>query len=62
LTQGLDEDGGGTLTREELQPLAQVNVESLHKFGFFTHLGLTDVDEVYGAQAESSTLWLSSAS
>lgn len=35
-TQGLDVDGDGKLTREELQPLAQVNVESLKEFGFFT--------------------------
>lgn len=57
-TQGLDEDGDGTLTREELQPLAQVNVESLHEFEFFTYLGLTDVDEVYGAFGEPVDYWL----
>ncbi|WP_256375656.1 hypothetical protein [Chelativorans sp. J32] len=34
-----------------MQPLAQVNVESLHTFEFFTFLGLTDVDEVYGPQS-----------
>ena len=37
-TMGLDEDGNGVLTREELQPLAEVNVESLSEFGFFTFL------------------------
>lgn len=57
-TQGLDEDGDGILTRDELQPLAQVNVESLHEFEFFTYLGLTDVDEVYGAFAEPVDYWL----
>jgi len=36
--QGLDEDGDGALTREELQPLAQVNVESLSEYDFFTFL------------------------
>lgn len=50
--QGLDQDGGSTLTREELQPLAPFNVGSLHKFEFFTYLGPTDVDDMYGAQAE----------
>lgn len=36
--QGLDGDGDGTLTDEELAPLAKVNVESLQEFGFFTYL------------------------
>jgi len=35
-TQGLDANGDGKLTREELQPLAEVNVTSLKEFGFFT--------------------------
>jgi hypothetical protein len=52
------------LTLEELQPLAQADVESLHMFEFFTCLGLTEVDEVYGVQAGSRkhALWFSSAS
>ena len=37
-SQGLDEDGDGALTREELQPLAQINVESLSEYDFFTFL------------------------
>jgi ABC-type uncharacterized transport system substrate-binding protein len=36
-TQGLDQKTKGEFTREELQPLAQVNVESLKEFDFFTH-------------------------
>ncbi|MCA1243639.1 DUF1007 family protein [Stappia stellulata] len=36
--QGLDANGDGELTREELQPLAQINVESLAEFDFFTFL------------------------
>ena len=35
-TQGLDKDGDGKLSREELQPLAQTNVESLKEFEYFT--------------------------
>lgn len=35
-SQGLDTDGDGKLSREELQPLAQTNVESLREFGYFT--------------------------
>ena len=36
--QGLDADGDGKLSHEELQPLAKVNVESLKEYDFFTFL------------------------
>jgi ABC-type uncharacterized transport system substrate-binding protein len=36
--QGLDADGDNQLSDAELQPLAEVNVESLAEFGFFTSL------------------------
>lgn len=36
--QGLDENGDGELSREELQPLAEVNVQSLKDFEYFTYL------------------------
>lgn len=35
-TQGLDADKDGKLSREELQPLAQTNVDSLKEFDYFT--------------------------
>jgi ABC-type uncharacterized transport system substrate-binding protein len=35
-TQGLDTDGDGILTVEELKPLAKVNVDSLKDFDYFT--------------------------
>ena len=35
-TQGLDSKQKGVFTREELQPLAKVNVESLKEYDFFT--------------------------
>jgi ABC-type uncharacterized transport system substrate-binding protein len=35
-TQGLDAKAKGEFTREELAPLAQVNVESLKDFDYFT--------------------------
>jgi ABC-type uncharacterized transport system substrate-binding protein len=36
-TQGLESKKKGEFTREELQPLAQVNVESLKEYEFFTY-------------------------
>lgn len=36
--QGLDTNGDGDLSDEELQPLAKVNVESLKDFHYFTRL------------------------
>src|SRR5579871_519958 len=36
--QGLDANGSGQLTREELKPLADVNMKSLAEFKFFTFL------------------------
>ncbi|MCO4055545.1 MAG: DUF1007 family protein [Bosea sp.] len=34
--QGLDKNNDGKLSADELQELAQINVESLHEFDFFT--------------------------
>jgi ABC-type uncharacterized transport system substrate-binding protein len=34
--QGIETKAKGVYSREELEPLAQTNVESLHEFGFFT--------------------------
>ncbi len=36
-TQGLESDGKGGFTARALQPLAQVNVESLKEFDYFTY-------------------------
>lgn len=41
--QGLDANSDGVLTRDELQPLAQTNVESLEVYGFFTTLRLAGI-------------------
>ncbi len=37
-TQGLDADGDGNLTIEELKPLAKVNIDSLKDYDYFTFL------------------------
>lgn len=40
--QGLDKDGDGAYSAEELKPLAQVNVESLKEFDYFTFVHFGD--------------------
>ncbi len=42
--QGLDADGDGVYTKEELAPLAKVNVESLKEFDYFTFVRLAEDD------------------
>lgn len=39
--QGLDTDGDGKYSREELEPLAKVNMDSLREFEFFTFAKLS---------------------
>ncbi len=43
--QGLDANGDGVYSKEELQPLAQVNVESLKDFDYFTFVHFNDDDK-----------------
>lgn len=38
--QGLDTDGDGVYSKEELEPLAKVNVDSLKEFDYFTFVRL----------------------
>jgi ABC-type uncharacterized transport system substrate-binding protein len=40
--QGLDADGDGKYSREELKELAQVNIDGLKEFDYFTHAKLGD--------------------
>lgn len=53
--QGLDTDGDGAYTREELAPLAQINVESLSEFDFFTFLWAGDYEAGF---SEPRDYWL----
>ena len=41
-SQGLDADGDGRLTAEELAPLAEVNVESMADYAWFTYVTAGD--------------------
>lgn len=42
--QGLDADGDGVYSKEELDPLAKVNVESLTEFAYFTFVRVAGDD------------------
>ena len=52
--QGLDTDGDGAYSQAELQPLAQVNVESLADYDFFTTVAVGDYEAGYGAPRDYS--------
>jgi ABC-type uncharacterized transport system substrate-binding protein len=56
-TQGLDIDGDGKFTVEELKPLADVNVESLAEFGYFTFLMAGDKDVDFAKPTEYWLQW-----
>lgn len=53
--QGLDTNEDGTLSQEELQPLAKVNVESLQEYGFFTYVEGGDFEAEFNQPTE---FWL----
>lgn len=48
-TTGLDTNKDGKLDRDELASLAQVNVESLHEYAFFTYLKKGKATSEFGA-------------
>ncbi len=47
--QGYDKKGDGNPTREELQPLAKVNLSSLAEYGYFTRVTLAGSAVAFGA-------------
>jgi ABC-type uncharacterized transport system substrate-binding protein len=46
--QGYDSNGDGILTRQELQPLAEVNLKSLADYGYFTRATLAGTNVTFG--------------
>ena len=57
-SQGLDTNGDGILSIEELQPLAKVNVESLKDYDYFTYLRIAGKRTGFKIPTE---YWLQSA-
>src|SRR3954469_23009148 len=51
VTQGLDKNGDGTLTPDELQDLAKENAESLVEFDYFTALKANGTKPAFEARA-----------
>jgi ABC-type uncharacterized transport system substrate-binding protein len=51
-TQGLEQKKKGEFTREELQPLAQVNVESLKEYDFFSYARIDGKKAVFAEPTE----------
>ena len=46
--QGYDSNGDGILTRQELQPFAEVNMKSLADYGYFTRVTLGGANVAFG--------------
>ena len=44
--QGLDTNGDGVFSAEELKPLAEVNIKSLKDFDYFTFVHIGDGDNL----------------
>lgn len=55
--QGLDADNNGEFSDEELAPLAQVNIESLQEFDFFTYLVTGEAEEAVAFEVPTE-YWL----
>ncbi len=54
MTQGLDKNGDGKLTSDELAELAKVNIESLPDVGFFTTAKANGKVQEFGTPGEES--------
>jgi ABC-type uncharacterized transport system substrate-binding protein len=57
ITQGLDKNGDGRLTADELAELAKINVESLPEVGFFTTAKANGKPQEFGTPAEAGLVF-----
>ena len=57
VTQGLDKNGDGALTPDELQDLAKVNTESLSDFEYFTHLKANGAKQGFDAPRDQTMVF-----
>lgn len=57
ITQGLDKNGDGKLTPDELAELAKVNIESLPDVGFFTTAKANGKAQEFGQPAEAGLVF-----
>lgn len=55
--QGLDENGDGDFSRKELEELAQVNVESLSEFDFFTYIFENETEKTFATPVDYYLDW-----
>jgi len=54
--QGLDTNGDGVFSAEELKPLTEVNIKSLKEFDYFTFVHIGDADNLPLKPPENSSL------
>ncbi|KPF71260.1 hypothetical protein IP69_07945 [Bosea sp. AAP35] len=57
ITQGLDKNGDGRLTADELAELAKINVESLPDVGFFTTAKANGKPQEFGTPTEAGLVF-----
>ncbi|MEJ8573888.1 DUF1007 family protein [Microbaculum marinum] len=55
--QGLDSDGDGMLSRRELEPVNEANVESLAEYEYFTFLRVVSDDPVQASFSAPTDSW-----
>ena len=58
-TQGLEQKTKGQFTREELAPLAKVNVESLQEYAYFTYVKVNGERRSRRRRRPSRSIWKS---
>jgi ABC-type uncharacterized transport system substrate-binding protein len=56
-TDGLDADGDGLYSPQELEPLTKENIESLREYSYFTFMKSGDSAVAFGDIVEAGQLW-----